>query len=193
MSQIDDVLHFWFDRTPDEPPTGKRRKVWFSKNPDFDREVTQRFRSLYDQAAAGELDDWQATPAGALALVLLLDQFPRNLFRGQAQAFATDAQALAIAQTAIDRGFDQLLAPIQRVFVYLPLEHSENLAHQHQCVALFQALCDDDPDLTDYYSYAEKHRAVIQQFGRFPHRNASLGRNSTPVEITFLQQPGSSF
>lgn len=192
MSQIDEVLHFWFNRLPDEPQTGKQRQVWFSKNPAFDREVARRFRSHYEQAAAGELDDWQVTPAGALALVLLLDQVPRHLFRSQAQAFATDAKALAVAQAAIGQGFDQALPSVQRSFLYLPLEHSENLDHQNQCVVHFKALR-NDPDLADFYTYAERHRDIIQQFGRFPHRNAILGRDSTPAEIAFLQQPGSSF
>lgn len=186
------VLSFWFDRPPDEPGTGNRRKVWFVKKPAFDRQIATQFSSLYEQAAAGKLDPWQATAEGSLALCLLLDQFPRHLFRGQPQAFATDVKALAVAQRAIAEGFDQQLPPVQRVFFYLPLEHSENLAHQYQCVERFSPL-QHDPDIEDFYNYAVKHLQVIERFGRFPHRNQILGRESTPEEIEFLKQPGSSF
>lgn len=192
MSDPHAVLSFWFDRPADEPGTGNRRKVWFIKKPKFDRQIATHFLDLYEQAAAGRLDHWQTTAEGSLALCLLLDQFPRHLFRGQPQAFATDAKALTIAQGAIAQGFDQQLPPIQRVFFYLPLEHSENLVHQRQCVERFSPL-QYDPDIEDFYTYAIKHLQVIERFGRFPHRNQILGRQSTPEEIEFLKQPGSSF
>jgi uncharacterized protein (DUF924 family) len=192
MIQPAEILGFWFNKLPDESGSSPKRQVWFRKEPGFDRQIAAQFQAVYEQAATGELNHWQTTPTAALALVLVLDQFPRHLFRGQPRAFATDAQALAVAQRAIAHGYDQQVSPIQRVFFYLPLEHSENLHHQQQCVALFEPLR-QDPDLGDYYIYAEKHRDVIQRFGRFPHRNAILDRPSTEAELAFLQQPGSSF
>jgi uncharacterized protein (DUF924 family) len=194
MATVEEVLQFWFS-TPqsEEAQYLKRRKVWFGKNPEFDQAIHSRFLTTYDQAASGELDAWQATPEGCLALILLLDQFPRNLFRGQPQSFATDPQALSLALAAIAQSFDQALAPIQRIFIYLPLEHSENLEHQRQSVALFQQLTSHSPELADVFDYAVRHQTVIERFGRFPHRNAILGRDSTAAELEFLTQPGSSF
>ena len=168
------------------------RKVWFLKDPAFDREIQTRFRSVYEDGVAGVLDDWQATADGCLALVLLFDQFPRHLFRGTSQAFATDDRALAIAQTALAHGFDQSLLIVQRWFLYMPFEHSENLEHQRQAIELFYPLR-NNPDAAGTYRYAMKHLAVIEQFGRFPHRNQMLDRESTPAEREFLKQPGSSF
>jgi uncharacterized protein (DUF924 family) len=191
MSQVQEILEFWFGK-PDEPEYGKNRKVWFTKNPKFDQEVRSRFLSVYQQAAAGQLDDWKTSPLGCLALIILLDQFPRNMFRGQPQAFATDSQALAYAQHAVAQGFDKLLLPIQRLFVYMPFEHSENLEHQRQCVELFSAL-KDNPECASGVDYAHRHLKVIARFGRFPHRNEILGRETTAEEAEFLQQPGSSF
>ncbi|MBF2027613.1 MAG: DUF924 domain-containing protein [Oscillatoriales cyanobacterium C42_A2020_001] len=189
-SQIDDILTFWF-----VDPTGlatKNRKAWFSKDLAFDQEIRDRFLAVYEQAAAGQLDHWQETASGVLALILLLDQFPRNLFRGMPQAFATDAKAVSLAQAAIARGLDQAMPPIQRWFVYLPLMHSEDLEVQHQSVEVFRQF-EHDPEVQSSYPYALKHLEVIQRFGRFPHRNAILGRKSTPEETEFLKQPGSSF
>jgi uncharacterized protein (DUF924 family) len=190
MTQIEAVLTFWF-----QDPTGQTaisRQEWFAKNPDFDQAIRDRFLPLYEQAAAGQLADWQETAHGTLALILVLDQFPRNLFRGDPRSFATDAQALALTQQAISRGFDQALPLIQRWFVYLPLMHSEDLAMQDQSVQVFRQF-EHDPETQSSYPYAIKHREVIQRFGRFPHRNAVLGRENTPEETAFLQQPGSSF
>jgi uncharacterized protein (DUF924 family) len=191
MSQVQEILEFWFGK-PDEPEYGKNRKVWFTKNPKFDQEVRSRFLSVYQQAAAGQLDGWKTSPLGCLALIILLDQFPRNMFRGHPQAFATDSQALAYAQYAVAHGFDKLLLPIQRGFVYMPFEHSENLEHQRQCVELFSAL-KDNPECASGVDYAQRHLKVIDRFGRFPHRNEILGRETTAEEAEFLQQPGSSF
>jgi uncharacterized protein (DUF924 family) len=146
----------------------------------------------YTQAQAGNLDSWKNSPQSCLALILLLDQFPRHMFRGTPQAFATDWQALSAAQYAIAQGYDRELLPVQRWFIYLPFEHSENLDHQNQSVSLFEQLS-DDPDSADTIQYAIRHRKVILRFGRFPHRNAILGRVSTAQEEEFLQQPGSSF
>lgn len=191
MPVPDDILRFWFGSL-DHPDGGTYRKVWFSKDPAFDREILTRFKETYHRAAAGDFDFWQQTAPGCLALILLLDQFPRNMFRDSPQAFATDQKALSIAQHAIRQGFDQVLPPIQRWFVYLPFMHSENLEQQQQCVELFQTLR-EHPAITSAYTYALKHRDVIQQFGRFPHRNAILKRESTMAESEFLKQPGSSF
>jgi uncharacterized protein (DUF924 family) len=190
MTRVDEILDFWFaqDKQGKEAEYAQRRKVWFAKNPSFDQTIRTRFQADYELAAAGKLMDWQETSQGCLALILLLDQFPRNMFRGEAQSFATDSQALAIAQHAIDQGFDQELPPIQRMFIYLPFEHSEHLEHQHQAVQGMRAL-----HIEDVTDYALKHQAVIARFGRFPHRNRILGRENTPEEAEFLKQPGSAF
>ena len=191
MLQSEAILEFWFGK-PDEVDYGKSRKVWFTKNPEFDDEVRSRFLNVHNQAAAGELNDWNATPQGCLALIILLDQFPRNMFRGQPQAFATDPQALAYARHAVTQGFDKELPKLQRWFVYLPFEHSENLADQRQCVELCEQL-GDEPEMREAIDYAYRHLRVIERFGRFPHRNQILGRETTPEEAEFLKQPGSSF
>jgi len=193
-SAIQSVLTFWFgDPATDDVSYSDRKKLWFRKDAAIDAEIRDRFFDLYERARQGQLDEWQATRAGRLALVIVCDQFPRNMFRGDAKAFATDSLARKLAQEAIALGDNQALPPEQQFFLYLPLEHSENLDDQHQCVELFRALAETHSDLTDTYDYALKHRDVIARFGRFPHRNQSLGRTSTPEEIEFLQQPGSSF
>jgi uncharacterized protein (DUF924 family) len=186
MATVQEILQFWFGETL------QPRKEWFQKTPEFDVEIRSRFLSIYEQAATNQLDSWVNLPESCLALVIVLDQFPRNLFRGQPQTFATDARALTVAQIAVEQGFDRQLPGVQRFFFYLPFEHSENLDHQNQAVQFFEQF-QNDPDLQDTYDYALRHRAVIARFGRFPHRNAILGRESTPEEIEFLKQPGSSF
>nr|WP_199303180.1 DUF924 family protein [Oscillatoria sp. FACHB-1406] len=185
-----EILDFWFG-SPEASDYGKMRQVWFSKNDEFDAAV-QHLSPAYQQAAAGELDDWQNQPLSCLALIILLDQFPRNLFRSQPQAFATDAKALSVAKSAVERGFDRDLIPAQRWFIYLPFEHSENLADQERCIQLFTQL-EGDPESKIPIDFAHRHKAVIDRFGRFPHRNSILGRESTPEEIEFLTQPDSSF
>jgi uncharacterized protein (DUF924 family) len=185
----DAILDFWFadpEGTAQEP-----RKVWFAKDPSFDQDIRDRFLPYYYQAARGEFESWQDSAAGSLALIVLLDQFPRNMFRGQAQSFATDHQALRIAKTAIAQGFDQVLPPLQQTFIYMPLMHSEVLDDQQQCVDLFHQM--GARDFQNSHNFAIRHRDIIQQYGRFPHRNAILGRDSTPAELKFLQEPGSSF
>lgn len=194
MATLEDVLHFWFGQPGTEEATyAKRRKLWFGKSDQTDQLIRDRFLDLHEQAAAGRLDAWQQTPQGCLALLILLDQFSRNLFRGQARAFAMDAQALALAKQVIAQGWDQELPPIQRIFIYLPLEHSEDLADQERSVQLSQTLSQIDPALADVADFALRHQVIIAEFGRFPHRNAILGRESTAAELAFLQQPGSSF
>lgn len=185
-----EILNFWFGN-PEENNYGKPRQVWFSKNDEFDAAV-QGFLPAYQYAAAGELDDWQSQPLDCLALILLLDQIPRNLFRHRPQAFATDAKALSVAKSAVARGFDRDLLPVQRWFLYLPFEHSENSADQNRSIELFSQL-KNDADSANPINYAEQHKAIIDRFGRFPHRNQILGRESTPEEIEFLKQPGSAF
>lgn len=194
MVSAEEVLAFWFGT----PETGDssyqtRRKLWFGKNSETDQTIRDRFLTTHEQAASGQLDDWQRSPESCLALIVLLDQFPRNMFRNTARMFATDYKALAVAKGAIARGDDQKLLPLQRMFVYLPLEHSEVMADQNQSVALFEQLQTAHPEISDVADYALRHRAVIERFGRFPHRNAILGRPSTLEEIEFLKQPGSSF
>lgn len=191
MSQAQKVLDFWFGQSK-QASYGQPRQIWFIKNLEFDQEVRTRFMPDYTQAQAGNLDSWKNSPQSCLALILLLDQFPRHMFRGTPQAFATDWQALSAAQYAIAQGYDRQLLPVQRWFIYLPFEHSENLDHQNQSVSLFEQLS-DDPDSADTIQYAIRHRKVILRFGRFPHRNAILGRVSTAQEEEFLQEPGSSF
>jgi uncharacterized protein (DUF924 family) len=184
-----EVLLFWFG-----PPSerGKAHKHWFVKSEAFDLEVRERFLAVYEDAAAGKLAHLKESAADCLALIVLLDQFPRNMFRGAARAFATDPLALEIARRAVARGFDRSLLPMERLFVYLPFEHSENLADQERACDLTQPLDLVAPELKAY-SYALAHRDIIRRFGRFPHRNAILGRASTPEELEFLKGPGSSF
>jgi uncharacterized protein (DUF924 family) len=179
-SWVRDVLRFWFDDLG--------RSSWFVKDASIDTQIRTRFLPLIDQLAAAPVDEALASADQALANVIVLDQFSRNVFRDTPRAFATDAQALAVARGAIDRGLDRELPPERRVFLYLPFEHSEQLADQHRCVDLISALGDDE-----YTRYAHAHRDVIARFGRFPHRNAILSRASTPEEEAFLQQPGSRF
>jgi uncharacterized protein (DUF924 family) len=184
-----EVLLFWFGPAAE---WGKPHKRWFTKSDAFDREVRERFLPLHEEAAAGRLSHLRESAADCLALILLLDQFPRNMFRGTPRAFATDPLALETARHAVDRGFDRGLLPVERLFVYLPFEHAETLAHQERSCELTKAL-DAYPETNDVYRYALAHRDIIRRFGRFPHRNAILGRTSTPEELEFLKEPGSSF
>lgn len=181
------VVDFWFGST-DAP-----RDEWFRKDPAFDERIRARFGALVERALAGELAEWDAEPAGALARILLLDQFTRNLSRGSACAFAGDAQALATARALVAAGRERQLSGLQRWFVYLPFEHAEDAAVQAESLRLFTALAAEQPALAGALQWAQKHAAVIARFGRYPHRNAALGRASTPEEIEFLRQPGSSF
>ena len=181
------VLDFWFGR-PDMPDFGRPRTVWFRRDPAFDTDIRARFLTDCERAAAGAYDALAATPEGALALTILLDQFPRNLFRGSARAFGSDPAARAVARGALDRGWDREMLPVQRLFLYLPFEHSEDVADQELCVERTAALGN-----AEWTRYAERHLEIIQRFGRFPHRNAALGRASTEAERAFLLEPNSSF
>jgi uncharacterized protein (DUF924 family) len=182
-----DVLAFWFG-----PPPHATRDVWFRKAPAFDAAIRERFGAAVTAALSGEFTTWDATPQGALARVILLDQFTRNLHRDTPLAFAGDTQALTIAEQAIARGFDRELDRFERWFLYLPFEHSEDAAMQQRSLALFGQLAAETGDRAPL-EWAEKHAAVIRRFGRYPHRNAILGRASTTEELAFLAQPGSSF
>jgi uncharacterized protein (DUF924 family) len=188
---IRDILGFWFADGPDA-----FRQAWFQRDDAFDAQIRTRFGALVAPAREGALDDWAATPEGALGLLLVLDQFPRNLFRGSPAAFASDARALGLARRIVlGARMDLALTPNQRVFLYLPFEHAEEMAAQDQSVVLFEGLRDHPahaaPNGT--IDFAWRHRAIIAWFGRFPHRNAVLGRESTPAELTYLAQPGAGF
>jgi len=199
VNEPERVLAFWFG-----PPgsateiAGRQNKLWFGKSPANDQAVIDHFSATLTAATAGQLDHWASTPRGRLALVIVLDQFPHHIHRDQPQAFATDPQSLALSLDALTTGEDRQLAPIERVFLYLPLEHAESLEVQDRSVLLYEQLAHeavaDERKLFDgFLDYARKHRDVVARFGRFPHRNEILGRPSTPEELEFLKQPGSRF
>jgi uncharacterized protein (DUF924 family) len=189
------VLDFWFG-PPDDPGHAQTRPQWFRKDEAFDAAIAERFGPLIERALVGAIDDWIAPPLAplpALARVIVLDQFTRNHFRGTARAFAGDAMALKTARALVAAGLDRNLTGVQRQFCYLPFEHAEDLAHQRTAVQLFEQLGRDEPALAGLTEWAQRHMDVVARFGRFPHRNAALGRASSSEEIAFLQQPGSSF
>lgn len=191
MKTAKTVLDFWFGR-PGSEEYGKPRKIWFEKNHAFDAELRSHFGFLQSEAAQGRLDAWQARPKSALALILLLDQVPRNIYRGKPRSFATDPRALAIARNTVAKGFDCGMTTVERCFVYLPFEHAEDRASQRESLRLFAGLRNDAGSESNI-DYARRHHEIIARFGRFPHRNQILGRESTPEEIEFLKQPGSGF
>lgn len=172
----DEVVGFWIEAGPER---------WFSKDEAFDEACRQRFLTTYEAAARGDLADWELEPRGALALLILLDQLPRNMFRGTRRAYATDPAAVLTAERAIERHFDEAIEPTLRRFFYLPFMHSEELAHQERSVALNEALGEKDS-----IYWARHHRDIIARFGRFPHRNAILGRESTAEEQAFMAEEG---
>jgi uncharacterized protein (DUF924 family) len=177
---VDAVLRFWFDEC------GPRQ--WFARDDAFDAALRERFGALHEHLAGGDWPIGADTPRHALAAIVVLDQFSRNLHRGDAQAFANDRRARKLADDAIEQGFDNEMTPAQRLFLYLPFEHGESLADQHRAVALVEALGN-----AEWTRYAIAHRDLIERFGRFPHRNAALGRASTPEELDALAQPGNAF
>lgn len=199
MENSNSIRTFWFGSSNDDAEVAQQHaKLWWSKNPEADEEIRNRFGSQLELAASGALDGWADSPAGLLSLLLLTDQFPRNIHRNTSQAFGCDHLALSWCQRGLDQGFDKLLRPIERVFFYLPLEHSESLAMQERSVHLYTRLYQEVPvehmdTFRVFLIFALRHRRVIERFGRFPHRNQILGRESTPEEILFLQEPGSSF
>ena len=185
------ILDFWFLPATD-PAHGASRPEWFRKDPAFDAQIHERFGAIIAGALAGEFTGWDSDPHGALARIILLDQFTRNAFRDTPGAFAGDARALGAARALVDAGRDRLLMPVERWFVYLPFEHAEDRALQERSVALFDALA-AEPGMDGIADYAFRHRDVVARFGRFPHRNRILNRESTPEEVEFLKQPGSGF
>ena len=185
-SRVASVLDFWF--TPETgSEVGTFRSHWFIPNPEFDGQCREQFLTSYEDAADGRLEDWRNEPRSCLALILLLDQFPRNIFRDTARAFATDAKARELSRHAIASGFDREVSPLMRMFFYLPLEHSENLNDQLESVRLAGALTAENPDQAVVLKSAEEHLEAIRRFGRFPGRNQALGRQSTQEEVNFLK------
>jgi len=197
--RIDEILEFWFGDTLDDPAgAAARNQIWFGSDGALDREIRTRYHSLMERAAASELDNWRVAPRGSLALILLLDQFPRNAHRGTARAFATDPAALAVCKRGIERAFPDHLGPVEHMFFLLPLTHSEQLGDQNRAVQLFEDLLISSPapwrqQLGIAAESARKHRQVIRRFGRFPHRNAVLGRDSTAEETAYLEGGGESW
>ncbi len=188
-----EVLAFWFGAEDGVAP-GTQRAEWFRKSKAFDDRVRQRFGATVEAALAGELDlTWGASLDGRLALLIVLDQFPRNLFRGSARAFAGDARALVLARELLAAGDLARLPPLQTWFACLPFEHAEDVQAQDECVRLLTELVQTEPALASALDYAERHRDVIRRFGRFPHRNAALGRSSSEAEAAYLAQPGAGF
>ncbi len=180
MATPDETLKFWFEDID--------RSLWFKKDANFDKLLAERFGALHAQVSLGELSAWRDTPHGRLAEIIVLDQFSRNLFRDSAKAFAQDGMALVLAQEAVRCGADAQLSAQERVFLYIPYMHSESLAIHEVAVALFTG-----NGIQNNLDYELKHKAIIEHFGRYPHRNAVLDRASTPEELEFLSQPGSSF
>ncbi len=195
----DDVLDFWFgELLPDGTAAPETSARWWRKDPEFDQEIRSRFGALVEQAGSGGLDDWSRSARGGLALVILLDQFTRNVHRGSGRAFEHDARARAYAVASLEAGHDADLEPMHAYFLYMPLMHSENLEDQERCIRLFEQAAARAPagprkSLEGGASFARKHRDIVARFGRFPHRNSLLGRTSSDEEIEFLKQPGSSF
>lgn len=187
-----EVLDFWFG-APGSSGYLQSRDAWFRKDEAFDRLIETRFGALVAEAVAGGLQPWAQTTAGTLALILLLDQFTRNTRRGRSDAFAGDGRALTLARELVRSGADRGLAGVQRQFVYLPFEHSELLHDQTEAVRCFARLGRDEPALAGLLEWAWRHLAIVLRFGRFPHRNAALGRAGTEAEMVFLRQPGSGF
>ena len=169
------VVAFWREAGPDK---------WFTRDDAFDADIREKFLPTYEAAVAGRLEDWERSAEGTLALLIVLDQFPRNMFRGQARCYAADGQARAVAHRALKRGCDQDVPEAERGFFYLPFMHSEDMADQQRCVALYREAGDEN------LKYAERHADIIRRFGRFPHRNAALGRTTTPEEQAYLDEGG---
>ena len=191
MSSPQEVLDFWFGREGEEG-YGESREAWFNKDSEFDREIRDRFEPVYEEAAAGRLDHWKSEARSCLALIVVLDQFPRNMYRGDARMYAADEKAREAARHAVEHAYDRELSPYGRLFMYLPFEHSEELDDQRLSVELFRGLA-TEMGSEDLLGYAVRHLEIIERFGRFPHRNEILGRATTPEEAAFLREPDSSF
>lgn len=179
-----EILDFWFK---------KNSKRWFEKSESFDQEIKEKFKAIHLELNSGKHQDWKSDPHSLLAMIIVLDQFSRNMFRNDKRSFTSDPLAKSLAELAIKKGFDKKLTPVERAFVYLPFEHSEELSDQEKSLELFNLLKQIDEKYDFYFEYAKKHHEIILRFGRFPHRNKILERNSTSEEIEFLKQKGSSF
>ena len=190
-SRSGEVLDFWFGQEGD-PEYGQFREEWFRKDPSFDARVTEQFADLYEEAAGGNLDGWRDDAESCLALVILLDQFPRNMFRGDGRTHAEDSRALGASEYAVEHALDRELPAFQRMFLYMPFMHSESVEDQRRSVEMFERLAGEE-GAPDVVSYAVAHRDIVERFGRFPHRNEILGRETTPEEAVFLTKEGSSF
>lgn len=190
--QPQDVLAFWYDTTPAQP-SKSAQMAWWKKSDAFDARIRETFSLTWEQARAGELDHWNQTPEGRLALVIVLDQFSRNLNRGDAKSWTQDPMALAQTVAALDAGEDKLLPLNGRLFLYMPLEHAEDVDSQERSLACFKAMNAEFGGQDHLVDYAEQHANIVRRFGRFPHRNAVIGRESTPEELAFLKGPNSSF
>lgn len=199
MTTVEKVISFWFGELDEEgrakPSVSKR---WFQKSETFDAEIGENFEGVYEAIAAGEHQDWLEAPRGRLAYVIVLDQFSRNMFRGTPKMYAQDARGLKVAKEGVYRGDDKKLAFSERPFLYMPLMHSEELEDQQVCVELFEAFRDElegkkREQIENNLDYAVRHLEIVERFGRFPHRNKIMGRESTAEEEAFLKQPGSSF
>jgi uncharacterized protein (DUF924 family) len=199
LDEVERVLEFWLGTCGAEGAIDPvKRKRWFGQGRKHDAAIRGRFARLHECACRGELDEWASTARSRLALIVILDQFSRHIHRGTALAFAQDSAAQRLAFEGVERGLDRKLHPAGRAFFYLPLEHAEDLKLQHRSVRCFELLANEvsatwRKDYASFLAYARRHYDVIGRFGRFPHRNALLGRASTPEELEFLQQPGSSF
>ena len=196
---IEDVLDFWFGEINELGCSSpEHRKRWWTKSDAFDRAIKSHFLHEYEAVVAGERETWRNTARGTLAYIIVLDQFSRNMFRGTPEMFAADELAREACREGLDAGFDSELPFDERVFFYLPLEHSEEIADHHRCIELFDGLVDRCPeplggDAKNYLDYAQGHKAIVERFGRYPHRNETVGRASTPEETEFLKEPDSSF
>jgi uncharacterized protein (DUF924 family) len=199
MSDAEDILDFWFGELDELGcASPNQRKLWWTKSDAFDQTIRAKFLAEYESVAAGDRERWRSTPRGALGYIIVLDQFSRNMFRNTAQMFDADPLAREVCCEGLDEEFDQELGFDERVFFYLPLEHSEEIADQERCLEVFQSLSATAPeslkaDAEYYLDFAKRHHAIIHRFGRFPHRNEILGRVSTNEELEFLKEPGSSF
>ncbi len=200
MSEITQVLDFWFGKCAADGALDRaKRKMWFSSEHQYDAVIRKQFGKLHRRAARGELDaEWAATPRGRIALIVVLDQFSRHIHRGTPTAFAQDPAAQRLAAAGVEQGVDRALIPAQRAFFYLPFEHSEDLKLQRLSTRSFERLAGEvapawRKEYAGFADYAGHHRDIIERFGRFPHRNRILGRASTPEEVEFLKEPGSSF
>ena len=197
--RIDDILDFWFGELDEQGCANpNQRKLWWQKSDEFDRTIRHQFLDDYEAIVAGDVERWRSTARGTLATIIVLDQFSRNMFRDTPKMYSADPLAREVCCEGLEAGFDEELAFDERVFFYMPLEHSESIADHELCREAFTRLRDTAPESlvpdADYYlDYARQHRVIVDRFGRYPHRNAILGRASTDEELEFLKEPGSSF